>query len=233
MATQMTVGRHLSVPRATPVVQRFAPALIALLAAVALVTAAGSFDAVDGPSVSVDSTPEESVDRQRGGNAPPTPNGDESSAVEGGKDQTTAAPAEGGGGVSALLVAALLGTLAIGGVLVVLLTDDDARAPERDEKSGGERDPPSPAVDPDYESPPDGTVVRAWQALADRTDADDAATPGETARAALDRGLSPGPVDRVTRRFEAVRYGPVEDQECADRANESGRGDANGAGERS
>jgi len=188
-------------------VQRFAPALIALLAAVALVTAAGSFDAVDGPSVSGDSTPGESVQRQQGGSAPPTPSREGARGSYDGDDQTTAASGSGGGGVSALLVAALLGTLVVGGVLVVFLTDDDARAPAGGGEPGDDRDPPTPAVSPDYESPPDSAVVRAWRTLADRADADETATPGETARAARDRGLPRDPVDRVTRHFEAVRYG--------------------------
>jgi len=219
-------------------VQRFAPALIALLAAVALVTAAGSFDAVDGPPVSGDSTPAESVQRQEGGSAPPTPNGEESRGSYDGANQTTAA-SDSGGGVSALLVAALLGTLVAGGVLVVFLTDDDTRAPERDDAPDDGDGRPTATVDPDYESPTESAVVRAWRALADRADVDDAATPGQTAREALDRGVPREPVDRVTRHFEAVRYGrasPAEREDAvadapdafADGENRSGTADPNG-----
>jgi hypothetical protein len=214
-------------------VQRFAPALIALLAAVALVTAAGSFDAVDGPSVSGDSTPDGSVQRQQGGSAPPTPAGDESRGSYDGDNRTTAASADGGGGVSALLVAALLGTLVAGGVLIVFLTDDDTRAPERDDAPGGDDGPPTAAVDPEYGSPADSVVVQAWRALADRADADDAATPGETASEALDRGVPPEPVDRVTHHFEAVRYGrasPTEREDAvADVADAFADGDVAGS----
>ena len=97
--------------------------------------------------------------------------------------------------------------------------------------------------------PPDASVengvYRAWATLTDRVDVDrpEAATPGEYARAAVERGLDRDAVERLRAAFEAVRYGdaPVtEERERAARAaadrlgGETDDGDgstANGEGE--
>lgn len=55
-------------------------------------------------------------------------------------------------------------------------------------------------------------VHEAWLELLDRAGIDDphARSPRESARRAVENGLPREPVERVTREFEAVRYGPAE-----------------------
>ncbi|WP_135362880.1 DUF4129 domain-containing protein [Halosimplex halophilum] len=201
--------------------RRSATALIALLALVALVTAAGSLGGTDQPTLYSGTTPTQPMPTGTppgvGGGANGTDAPDSRRVVE---EETPVPPDESGedGGVSTLLVAGLVGGLLVALVLAVVLTGDDTRAPPRDESGDGDgaTGPPTPTVDPAYDAPGDNAVVRAWRRLRDRTGADESTTPGETAAAAVDRGYPAEAVDRVTRGFEAVRYGrrpPTDEQE--------------------
>jgi hypothetical protein len=202
-------------------VRRFATALIALFALVALVTAAGSFGGPDQPTLYSGTTPTE-----------PMPVGPPPAAGGGGNDtnatdsrdvidrETPVPPGESGssGGVPTLLVVGLIGGLLVAAVVAVLLTGDDTRVPPRDDSGGGDGPdgPPTPTVEPAYDSPDENVVVRAWRQLRDHSGADETATPGETAAAAVDRGYPDGAVESVTRGFEAVRYArrsPTDEQE--------------------
>jgi hypothetical protein len=199
-------------------VRRSATALVALLALVALVTAAGSLGGTDQPTLYSGTTPTEPMPT---GPPPAAPgNGTDATDSRQVADETTAVPPDesgGDGGVSTLLIAGLVGGLLVAAALAVLLTGDDTRAPPRDESGDdGPAGPPRPTVDPAYDPPADGAVVRAWRRLRDRAGADESATPGETAAAAVDRGYPDEAVERVTRGFEAVRYGrqsPTDEQE--------------------
>ncbi|WP_436906623.1 DUF4129 domain-containing protein [Halosimplex marinum] len=221
--------------------RRPATALVALLALVALVTAAGSLGGTDQPTLYSGTTPTEPMPT---GPPPAAPgNGTDatdSRQVAGG---TTAVPPDesgGDGGVSTLLVAGLVGGLLVAAALAVLLTGDDTRAPPREEDGEGDgpAGPPTPTVDPAYDPPADSAVVRAWRRLRDRAGADESATPGETAATAVDRGYPDEAVERVTRGFEAVRYGrrsPTDEQErgarrLADRLDDADRDDNGGDG---
>ncbi|WP_123537369.1 DUF4129 domain-containing protein [Halosimplex salinum] len=192
--------------------KRFATALIALLALVALVTAAGSLgDGVDQPRLGVESTTvAPAPESPSAGGVGEGPNATQSAEVV---DTEATAPAESGdgdGGISSLFVVALVGGLLLAAALAVLLTDDDARAPPRkDDDDGGETtEPPTPAVDPAYDSPAENAVVGAWRRLTERVDGvDDSTTPGEAASAAVDRGFPTEAVEGITGQFEAVRYG--------------------------
>lgn len=186
-----------------PVVQRRS-VLLAAVALVALATAAGTFDAVEGPSISADGTPEtgtQTPDPSAG-----TPGG--SGGDEQGERAAERTPAGGndGGGLPSLVVPAVLGSLLAGGLFVVVLTGDDRRAslPGEDDDDGDEGTDP---VDPPYDSPGEGPVVRAWRRLASRASGEDTETPREVARRAVDRGLPERPVETVSRQFRAVRYG--------------------------
>lgn|GEM_PF-1091515 len=203
--------------------RRFATALIALFALVALVTAAGSFGGTDQPTLYSGTTPTEPMPT---GPLPSPGSGDGNGTnatdsrhlVD---DETPVPPEESGdgGGISTLLVAGLLGGLLVAAVLAVLLTGDDARAPPRDDggDGGDPSGPPTASVDPTYDSPDDNAVVRAWRRLRDRVEGvDPSATPGETATAAVEGGYPDDAVESVTRGFEAVRYGrqsPTDEQE--------------------
>ncbi|WP_436929673.1 DUF4129 domain-containing protein [Halosimplex halobium] len=185
--------------------QRSGTALVGLLALVALAGAAGTFGAVDGPVVTGDGTP--------AGPATPTevppptgvPGGASESEVQRAATPTTAAAGD-SGGVSRFVVPAVGGSLLAAGLLVVFLTGHDERAPEVPDDGPGDDDP-TPAVDPAYDSPDGNAVTRAWRHLRDRADADETATPGDVAARALDAGLPGSPVETVTDRFRAVRYG--------------------------
>lgn len=230
------MGRTLSL------VRRFATALIALFALVALVTAAGSFGGPDQPTLYSGTTPTEPMPT----GPPPVPVGDagnETNATDS-RDvidrETPVPPGESatGGGVSTLLVAGLVGGLLVAAVVAVLLTGDDTRVPPREDDSGdgGPPGPPTPSVDPGYDSPADNAVVRAWRRLRDRSGAGETATPGETATAAVDRGFPADAVESVTRGFEAVRYArraPTDEQEhrareLSDRLDAGGGVEENG-----
>ncbi|MFC7195606.1 DUF4129 domain-containing protein [Halosimplex aquaticum] len=191
--------------------KRFATALIALLALVALVTAAGSLGGADQPTLYSGTTPAEKAPMYNGSGAGDgAPNATQSANVV--DDETEAPPPDtgDGGGTSSLIVAGLVGALLVAALLAVILTDDDTRAPPRDEDGGdgGDPSPPTPAVDPAYDSPADNAVVRAWRRLTDRAEGvDDATTPGEAASAAVDRGFPADAVEGITGQFESVRYG--------------------------
>ncbi|MFB6140618.1 MAG: DUF4129 domain-containing protein [Halosimplex sp.] len=196
--------------------RRFATALIALLATVALVTAAGSFGEPAGPSLdggdSLGPAPTETREvpppRRAGGNG--TDAGDEPTEPPSGTGPAGREPGDGdGSGISSLVVVLLVGSALVAAVLAVLLTDDDSRAPppERGDE-GGADGPATPAVDPGYDSPPDNAVVRAWRRLVERVEGVEAsATPGETAERAAAVGLPDGPVHGITDEFVSVRYG--------------------------
>ncbi|WP_049930428.1 DUF4129 domain-containing protein [Halosimplex carlsbadense] len=223
--------------------RRFATALIALFALVALVTAAGSFGGTEQPTLYSGTTPTEPMPV----GPPPVAGGGENSTTATDSrdvidDETPVPPDESGDGdgVSTLLVAGLFGGLLVAAVVAVLLTGDDARAPPRDESGGGNGPdgPPTPTVEPTYDSPADNAVVRAWRRLRERADADETATPGETATAAVERGYPDDAVESVTRGFEAVRYArrsPTDEQErtagrLADRLEARDDRDGNGGG---
>ncbi|QLH79223.1 DUF4129 domain-containing protein [Halosimplex rubrum] len=222
--------------------RRFATALIALFALVALVTAAGSFGGPDQPTLYSGTTPTEPMPT---GPLPAGSGGENATTATDSRDvidgETPVPPDQSGedGGVSTLLVAGLVGGLLVAAVLAVLLTGDDSRAPPRDDDGDGDRpsEPPTPSVDPSYDSPADSAVVRAWRRLRDRVEGvDESATPGETAATAVDRGYPDDAVESVTRGFEAVRYGrrsPTDEQErsagrLADRLDAGGDGRSEG-----
>lgn len=199
----------------TPV-RRSATALIALLAMVALVTAAGSYDVADQPRLGVDATtiPDEPPEPRNGTPAPAdstdTDDGETAAPPDDRQGQRPAgAEPDGDGGVTGLVVAGLVGALLVAAALAVVLTDDDTRAPPPSDDDRREGDaPPGPTVDPAYDAPPENAVLRAWRSLTDRVEGvDDATTPGEAAARAADRGLPTGVVDEITDEFEAVRYG--------------------------
>lgn len=191
--------------------KRFATAMIALLALVALVTAAGSFDPTDQPQVDAESTPGESALEAASGDVEA---GDRSGATQSSNhvDSATRIPPDSGdgGGISWLVVAALVGGLVATAVLAVVLTGDDARAPPRegDDPAGDEPEPTIPAVEPTYDSPTDNPAVRAWRRLSDRVGGvDDSTTPREVASEAVDCGVPARAVEGITTEFETVRYG--------------------------
>ena len=192
--------------------QRFGIAVVALLALVALAGAAGTFDAVDSPTVSGDATP---TGQQTVTDPPPpaeTSDGDGSN-LDRAPTETPVGMSD-GGGVAPLFVPAVVGSLLASGLFVVFLTGDDERAPEvpaPDESS----DDPVPAVEPNYGHAETNAVTRAWHDLRERAGAEGTATPGEVAARALDRRLPREPVETITDRFRAVRYGdevPTEQQ---------------------
>lgn len=82
-------------------------------------------------------------------------------------------------------------------------------------------DPPTRAERDWPAGEPDGPVARRWAALVARLDADRprSRTPGEWAEAAVDAGLDPGAVARLTDAFRAVRYGDAEESDERDRAD--------------
>jgi hypothetical protein len=203
-------------------VRRFATALIALFALVALVTAAGSFGGPDQPTLYSGTTPTEPMPV----GPPPAPIGDAGNGTNATDsrdviDRETPVPPQesgDGGGVSTLLVAGLFGGLLVAAVVAVLLTGDDTRVPPRDDSGAGDGPdgPPTPTVEPAYDSPDENAVVRAWRRLRDRSGAGETATPGETAAAAVDRGYPDDAVESVTSGFEAVRYArrsPTDEQD--------------------
>jgi hypothetical protein len=194
-------------------VQRLGTALVALLALVALAGAAGTFGAVEGPALSGGETPK--------GPATPTdlppptgaPGGAADSEVQRAGTPTTAAAGD-SGGVSPFVVPAVGGSLLAAGLLVVFLTGHDDRAPAVHDDVSADEDP-TPPVSPAYDSPDENAVTRAWRRLRDRSDGDEAATPGDVAARALDRSLPGEAVATITDRFRAVRYGgePAGDDE--------------------
>ncbi|WP_459195110.1 DUF4129 domain-containing protein [Halosimplex sp. J119] len=188
--------------------QRLGTALVAVLAVVALAGAAGTFDAVEGPSIAADGTPS---GRATVTDVPPPTNapvGSNESGFRQTPPETPAGAASDGGGVSPLVVPAVTGSVLAGGLLVVLLTGNDERAPDLpvDGDDFGVEDP-VPAVDPDYETTRENAVVAAWRDLRDRVDADETATPGDVAARAVKRRLPGDAVSTVTDRFRDVRYG--------------------------
>lgn len=201
--------------------RRFATALIALFALVALVTAAGSFGGTSQPTLYSGTTPTQPMPTQSPAFGVAGGNGTNATDSRHVIDRETPVPAEGGdtgGGASTLLVAGLVGALLVAAVVAVLLTGDDTRAPPREDSGDGDGPSgPTPTVDPAYDAPADNAVVRAWRTLRDRVESvDESATPGETAAAAVDRGYPDDAVESVTRGFEAVRYGrrsPTDEQE--------------------
>lgn len=110
--------------------------------------------------------------------------------------------------------AALLG-LRPGGSPVDSPANGGTDAAPEGETGGAVPGPPDAAADND--------VYRAWATLTDRVDLDrpGTATPGEYARAAVERGLDRDAVERLRGVFEAVRYGEAPataDRERAARA---------------
>lgn len=212
--------------------KRTATLLFALLAVVAIAAAAGSFDPAAQPSLDVDretatletiSTPDEfrTATGRPNRSAPPTPAG-----PEGGEQVNSAPggtlPGSGAGGVSPLFVAVFVGALVASAVLAVVLTGDDDRADAPPRPSTEGPADPRPTVDVRYGTPEDNVVVRAWERLGDAVGADDAETPGETARRAADSGVPRDAVAALTDHFRAVRYGdePLDDDRRRD-ANEA------------
>ncbi|WP_436923878.1 DUF4129 domain-containing protein [Halosimplex amylolyticum] len=195
--------------------QRLGAALVALLALVAFAGAAGTFDAVEGPSISGDETP---TGRPTLTDAPPptnVPAGDDESSVQRAPTETPAGASSDGGGISPLFVPAVVGSLFASGLFVVFLTGDDERVPDAPAGDDTADEDPVPSVDLDYRSPDRSAILRAWRRLAEQTEADDTATPGEVAARALDCGLPVDPVSTVTDRFREFRYGdeqPTEEQ---------------------
>lgn len=170
-------------------------ALVALLALVAFAGAAGTFDAVEGPTI--------------GG----PPGGDDDSEARRAPTETPVGASD-SGGVSPLFVPAVFGSLLASGLFVVFLTGDDERAPEPpvDDESGDAG--PTPSVGPTYESQVNA-VARAWRRLCERAGASETETPREVAARSRKSRLPTGPVRTITERFRAVRYGdhgPTEDQ---------------------
>ena len=216
--------------------KRFATALIALLALVALVTAAGSYESTGQPRLGVDSTSVAPNPQDKSpGVVGPRKTATNQSSQSGATGEPPKSPPEDpddDGGLSTLIIVGLLGGLFVVAVLAVVLTDDDTRAPPRtgDDPPNDDR-PPTPSVDPAYEPPADNAVVRAWQRLTDRVGAvDDSSTPGEAASAAVERGFPTETVEGITDQFESVRYGrtkPSSEQErranqLADRLDRDG-----------
>lgn len=194
--------------------KRLGTALVALLALVAFAGAAGTFHAVDGPTISDSETPE--GETQITDVPPPTggpPAGADESDARSAPTETPVSASD-SGGVSPLFVPAFLGSLLASGLFVVFLTGDDERAPEApmDDDSGNEG--PTPSVDPEYDSPAHA-VARAWGRLRERAGASETETPREVAARSRESRLPTGPVRTITRRFRTVRYGsdrPTEDQ---------------------
>ncbi|MFC7142416.1 DUF4129 domain-containing protein [Halosimplex aquaticum] len=187
--------------------QRLGTALVAFLALVALAGAAGTFDAVEGPSITGDETPAGQPTLTEV--PPPTgaPAGSDESSVQRAPTETRAAASGSGGGVSPLFVPAVVGSLFASGLFVVFLTGDDERAPEAPPGDDSTDENPVPNVDPDYGSPAESALVDAWRRLRGRAGADETATPGEVAARAIDRDLPADRVSTVTDRFRAFRYG--------------------------
>jgi len=195
--------RHFRPIDAVPVVQRRS-VLLAAVALVALATAAGTFDAVEGPSISADGTPDagdQTPDPSAG-----TPGGARDDDQGERVPETTPAGGSDGGGLPSLVVPAVLGSLLAGGLFVVVLTGDDRRASLPDE-SDDDGDENTDSVDPPYDLPGDGPVVRSWRRLASRAGGEDTETPREVARRAVERGLPERPIETVSRQFRSVRYG--------------------------
>ncbi|MFC7195607.1 hypothetical protein ACFQL4_14855 [Halosimplex aquaticum] len=169
--------------------QRLGTALVAFLALVALAGAAGTFDAVEGPSITGDETPAGQPTLTEV--PPPTgaPAGSDESSVQRAPTETRAAASGSGGGVSPLFVPAVVGSLFASGLFVVFLTGDDERAPEAPPGDDSTDENPVPNVDPDYGSPAESALVDAWRRLRGRAGADETATPGEVAARAIDRDL--------------------------------------------
>lgn len=178
--------------------------LVAALAVVALAGAAATFGSVDGPAVTGDGTDAGPLTATE--SPPPTgaPGGIAGGAVERVATPTTAAASD-AGGVSPFVVPAVGGSLFAAGLLVVFLTGHDERAPAVPGDSLD--DDPTPAVDPEYRSPEENSVTRAWRTLRERAGGDESATPGDVAARALDRHLPAESVAAITERFRAVRYG--------------------------
>lgn len=110
----------------------------------------------------------------------------------------------------------LLGALALGVVglaAVGLRSTDDATAIASEHSDGvalagkHRRRPESPAPDGDVD--PTNDVYRAWLALGEALEEPRpaATSPRERARHAIEAGYPAGPVESLTRTFEAVRYG--------------------------
>lgn len=209
----------------------------AVVAALALATAAGSFAATDGSTLHGGDT--------LGGSG----GGDNSTEAAGGGVGGSGVPVGvpvpgfggGLGGSSPLFGAVFAVALLVCAGLAVALTGDDDRAPppdgrtdeSADDESGGEDSSGSLDVDPRYGTPEDNTVVRAWSRVTEAAGADESRTPGETARAAADRGLPSDAVATITEQFRAVRYDrePVDDRraetaaEALERLEREGNGD--------
>ncbi|WP_123537368.1 DUF4129 domain-containing protein [Halosimplex salinum] len=187
--------------------KRLGTALVALLALVALAGAAGTFDAVQEPSFTDEETP---VDGPKFTDVPPptgAPGGADDSAARHSPTETAAGAGD-SGGVSPIVVPTVVGSLFASALFAVFLTGDDERAPDAPAATDDAETGPEPTVEPDYDSPGENAVARAWQRLRGRVDADDeTATPGEVAARALDRRLPDEPVSTLTDEFRAVRYG--------------------------
>jgi len=216
------VGKNLYVGLTVSFVKRFATALIALLALVALVTAAGSYESTGQPRLGVDSTSvaPNPQDRSPGGVGPGKTATNQSSKSREAGDPPKSPPEtpDNDDGLSTLIIVGLLGGLFVVAVLAVVLTDDDTRAPPRTGDNPPNEDrPPTPPVDPAYEPPAENGVVSAWRRLSDRVDTiDDSSTPGEAASVAVERGFPSDTVEGLTDQFESVRYGresPSSEQE--------------------
>jgi len=185
-------------------VQRFGIAVVALLALIAFAGAAGTFDAVDSPSIGSDETP---TGQQTVTGPPPSAGTSDTDGSDLDRAPTESpVGASDGGGVSPLFVPAVVGSLLASGLFVVFLTGDDERAPEVPAADDSAADP-VPTVEPNYERSGDGPVRRAWADLRERADGDETATPREVAAQALDGQLPVDPVATITDRFRAVRYG--------------------------
>lgn len=119
-----------------------------------------------------------------------------------------------------LLVVGLLGVVA-----VLVLTGDHDQA-TTDTESGQEEDPVEPGVDVaaignaagraadrlEREGAFENEVFRAWAEMTEQLSVahPESSTPAEFAAAAVDAGMDPADVDRLTGLFEEVRYGGAE-----------------------
>lgn len=119
----------------------------------------------------------------------------------------------------------------IGSLLVLLATrgDDDASATDAGDSGMDASDEPDlqelartagEAADRIETAEANNEVYRAWREMTAVLDVERPAssTPGEFAAAAIDAGVDPEPVDRLTAVFEEVRYGDSEPTDERERA---------------
>lgn len=195
---------------------RRTPALLALLAVLSFALAAGGAGSVDPPALGVDAGADGARDGPQPRNRSQAERGQPPDTDDGDRDlvHTAAAPPEGEGGDATVPAWALgVAAAAVGGGLVaaLLLTDGDEAALDPPEPTGAASGDGRSAVPrPEYRTPGDAEVYRAWERLTAAVDAPPTASPREVAAAAVDSGLPDDAVEEVTALFRAVRYGPAD-----------------------